>query len=348
MAEFPATSPHLHAGPGVAGMMLAVAVALVPGVATSVWFYGWGIIINIGIAVAAAVLAETLMLRLRRRPVATFVLDGSALVTGLLLALALPPLVPWWIPVVAVVFAIVFAKQLYGGLGYNPFNPAMVGYAVVLIAFPLEMTRWPALTSLTDLRLSFTETLNYVSAGQLPPNMDIDALTAATPLDHVRTQLTLGQTVPAILRDAANFGWLGGRGSQWINAAFLLGGLWLIYKRVITWRIPAAVLAGLGGCAALFWLVSAQQHAPPLFHLFSGATMLGAFFIATDPVTASTTQRGRLWYGAGCGLLIYLIRAWGGYPDGVAFAVLLMNMAAPTIDHFTRPAVYGHGKDADG
>ena len=330
------SSPHLPVDDSVPSMMRLVLLALLPGTAGFFWLFGWGVLTNIAIAVITAVLAEALMLILRRRPVAPTLLDGSAVVAGALLALALPPLTPWWIPVIGSLFAIIIAKQLYGGLGYNPFNPAMAGYVVLLISFPLELTLWPVAGEHPDL----VATLALVFTGSLPGGASIDAVTMATPMDTVRTQLVLGESLGA-LQDDPLFGLLGGAGWEWINLAFLAGGLLLLKLRVIQWRIPVSMLAGLAVIALVFHLYDPDTYASPQFHLFSGAAMLGAFFIATDPVSASTTPLGRLWYGFGIGVLTWIIRTWGGYPDGVAFAVLLMNLAAPTIDFYTRPRIFG-------
>ena len=330
------SSPHLPVSNSVPTMMRQVLLALLPGAACFFWLFGWGVIINILIAGITAIVAEAAILKLRRRQVGGTLLDGSALVAGVLLALALPPLAPWWIPVIGSLFAIVIAKQLYGGLGYNPFNPAMAGYVVLLVSFPLELTLWPAAGNPPD----FATTLSLILTGNMPGAASIDAVTMATPMDSVRTQLGLGETVTA-LRETALFGLLGGAGWEWINLGFLAGGLWLLKGRVIQWRIPASMLGGLALAALVFHLYDPQTYASPAFHLFSGAAMLGAFFIATDPVSACTTPRGRLWYGFGIGVLTWVIRTWGGYPDGVAFAVLLMNLAAPTIDFYTRPRVFG-------
>ena len=331
------SSPHLPASGSVPLMMRQVLLALLPGIACSWWFFGWGILINILLAGSTALAAEAGMLALRRRPVAGTLLDGSALLTGVLLALALPALTPWWIPVLGTLFAIVIAKQLYGGLGYNPFNPAMIGYVVLLISFPLELTLWSA----PGQSLPLTDTLALVFGGVTPANLPLDTITSATPMDTIKTRLGLSETLSEI-RTGPLFGSFAGAGWEWINLAFLLGGLWLLQRRVIQWQIPAGMLGGLATAALLLYVVNPDVYASPLFHLFSGAAMLGAFFIATDPVSASTTPRGRLYFGAGIGLLTYVIRTWGGYPDGIAFAVLLMNMAAPTIDYYTRPRVFGH------
>lgn len=347
--QFPTfSSPHLPGTSQVARIMRDVILALIPGALCSVWFFGWGVLINMVLAGAACVLAEAAVLAVRGRPIAATLADNSALLTGLLLALCLPPLAPWWLPVLGSLFAIVIAKHLYGGLGYNPFNPAMIGFVVLLISFPREMTLWNPPAGLQGLRLSFDDSLAWSLAGTLPPAAaDLDALTHATPLDHVKLALGLGRTLTEIRTDPL-FGSVAGRGWEWINLAYLLGGLYLIQRRVIGWQIPVGMLGTLCLLALIFHAGDTDTSPSPLFHLLSGATMLGAFFIATDPVSASTTPRGRLLYGAGVGLFVYVIRAWGGYPDGVAFAVLLMNMAAPTIDHYTKPRVFGQTPGKDG
>ena len=331
------SSPHLPATGSVSRMMGFVLLALLPGSLCATWLFGWGILINILLAGLTACIAEAAMLGIRRRAVLPALQDGSALLTGVLLALALPPLAPWWIPVIGSLFAIVIAKQLYGGLGYNPFNPAMAGYVVLLISFPRELSLWPATGRVLDLH----DTLLLVFSGNLPDTLTLDAITMATPLDAVKTHLGLSETLTEI-HGSGVFGSFAGAGWEWINLGFLLGGLVLLQQKIIKWQIPAGMLAGLFLTALLFYAWNPDIYPSPLFHVFSGAAMLGAFFIATDPVSASTTPRGGLYYGLGIGVLTYVIRTWGGYPDGVAFAVLLMNMAAPTIDYYTRPRVFGH------
>ncbi|MFO8025519.1 electron transport complex subunit RsxD [Thiohalophilus sp.] len=333
------SSPHLQSGNRVNRMMLAVIYALIPGALAYMHFFGPGVIINITLAVGTALAAEALMLHLRKRPIRPFLMDGSAVVTGILLGVALPSLAPWWLPVLGAGFALIIAKHLYGGLGYNPFNPAMVGYAMLLIAFPREMTLWltPEVHDITLI-----DALHYTFLEQLPAGQTLDGLTAATPLDAIKTALSQNLTLTEIHNGSTElFGMFSGHGWEWINLLFMLGGLVLIYMRVISWHIPVAMLATLFLVSGLFHLNDPDAFTSPLFHLFSGATMLGAFFIATDPVSAATTNRGRIIYGIGIGLLLYIIRTWGGYPDAVAFAVLLMNMAVPTIDYYTRPPVFG-------
>jgi len=316
----------------VTRMMLNVIYALIPGIIAYVIFFGWGIVLNIFVAIITAIVTEIFMLQLRKRPIKPFIMDGSAVVTAILLAIALPNLAPWWLTFIGVSFAIIVGKHLYGGLGYNPFNPAMIGYVLLLISFPLEMTIWLQ----PDSNISFAQNLNYLLHSSLN---NIDAMTMATTMDTVKTQSGLGLSVTSIQSNFPTvFGQFAGKGWEWINLMFLLGGLWLLYRRVINWQIPTAFLVSLAVMALVFY---PSTDTSPVYHLFSGATMLCAFFIATDPVTASTTPNGRLIYAAGIGIFAYIIRMWGGYPDGIAFGVLLMNMAAPMIDYYTRPKAFG-------
>jgi Na+-translocating ferredoxin:NAD+ oxidoreductase subunit D len=323
--------------------MRQVLYALVPAVAVYTWFFGSGLIINFLLAAAAALLTEAAVLLLRRRSPRRSLLDGSAFVSAALLSFAIPPLVPWWIPAVGGFVAIALAKQLYGGLGKNPFNPAMVAYVLLLVSFPVEMTQWipPRMGDLDYQHLGFVGTLGYSLGGALPADVTLDALTRATPLDTVKEGLREMRGF-AQLRAGSLFGDFGGRGWEWVNNMIGLGGLYLLYAGVIRWHIPVAMLGGLLVPATLLSLIDPSRYPSPGFHLFSGAAMLGAFFIATDPVSAAASDRGRLFYGAGIGLLTYAIRTWGGYPDGLAFAVLLMNAAVPLIDRYTRPRIYGH------
>ena len=331
------TSPHATGPSRTQRVMTQVLLATVPGLAVLCWLFGWGSLINILWACIAALACEAAVLHLRGKPVAFHLADGSALVTAVLLALAIPPTAPWWLTLVGVLFAIIFAKQLYGGLGMNPFNPAMAGYVLLLISFPVEMTRW----------LPPFEAPDFATSVQLFLGRDggIDALTGATPLDSFRTWAGDGAALaaqPVLHGELAGLGW------EWVNVAFLAGGVWLIWRRVISWHIPVALLGALALCALPFWLHDSARFASPLFHLFSGAAMFGAFFIATDPVSAATSRTGRLIYAALIGVLIWVIRSFGGYPDAMAFAVLLLNLAAPTIDYYTQPRSYGHSKPKRG
>ncbi|MDX1455216.1 MAG: electron transport complex subunit RsxD [Gammaproteobacteria bacterium] len=337
------SAPFLAPQTSVSQVMLHVIVALVPATVAHIWYFGWGIVIQMWLAIATAYAAEAAMLALRDKPLRPFLTDFSAPVTAILLAFCVPPTSPWWLVVIGTAFAIVFAKHLYGGLGFNPFNPAMVGYVVLLISFPTQMTNWLAPEMLVDqeFRITLWQTISTIFAGTYPSGVNVDAVTSATPLDVMRASLADNRTVMEI-RNNPMFGDFGGRGWEWIGNYIVLGGIWLLYKRVIRWQIPVGVLAGLGITAFVFYALDPSSHASPGFHVFSGGALLCAFFIATDPVSAATTERGRLYYGIGIGVLIYVIRTWGGYPDGVAFAVLLANLCAPLIDHYTRPRVYGH------
>lgn len=334
-------SPHVHSELTVSNLMRQVLYALIPGIILYVYFFGWGIVINLMLTSVTALSCEAFILKMRERPLRPFLTDGSILVTAWLLALAIPPLLPWWMTVIGTAFAVIFAKHLYGGLGFNPFNPAMVGYVVLLISFPFQMTQWPALPLLTGYYPNFLDSFSIIFMGHPWHNISIDALSGATSLDTMKTQLKHFHTVHEIKQNPL-FGNFGAKGWEWINNALFLGGCWLLYKRVINWHIPVAILTSLFLIASFFFLIDPDTHPSPLFHIFSGATMLAAFFIATDPVTAATSNKGRLIYGVGIGLLIYIIRTWGGYPDGVAFAVLLMNMAVPMIDYYTKPRVFGY------
>jgi H+/Na+-translocating ferredoxin:NAD+ oxidoreductase subunit D len=334
-------NPPKHAVPVI---MRRVLYALAPAAGCYVWFFGYGLVINFLVCAAFCLLAEAAVLRLRGRPIQSALGDGSAIVTAALIAFSIPPLVPWWIPAAGGICAIVLAKQLYGGLGRNLFNPAMVGYTILLLSFPVEMTQWvpPQMGDIDYTSLAPLSHLVYSFTGTLPADIGLDAMTRATPLDLVKEGLRAGQSFTEI-RANSLFGDFGGRGWEWVGNFLILGGLYLLSAGIIRWHIPVAVLAGLLIPSALLHAIDASSYAAPGFQLFSGATLLGAFFIATDPVSAAATTRGRLIYGACIGFLTFAIRTWGGYPDGVAFAVLIMNAAVPLIDRYTRPKVFGHG-----
>ena len=337
--------PHARPTASVPVMMRHVVYALAPAGAAYVWYFGWGICLNLLFAIAAAWGSEAIMLRLRGRPVRPALLDGTALVAAVLLAFAIPPLAPWWLPAIGAVAAMVLGKHLYGGMGSNLFNPAMVGYVILLISFPVEMTYWlpPRGTEPGLQSMGAWDSLGFALTGSLASGLDIDAITRATPLDQVREGLGNMQTLVEV-QAGPLFGSLGGRGWEWINGLIAIGGVYLLLRGIIRWHIPVSMLATILVLAAVFHTIDGSHYASAGFHLFSGASALGAFFIATDPVTAATTVRGRLIYGAGIGILTYAIRTWGGYPDGVAFAVLLMNATVPLLDRYTRPRIYGRSR----
>jgi len=335
------SSPYISAAPSVSTIMLKVMLALLPGIALYVWFYGPAILVSLTLASITALATEAAMLKLRDRPLKPFLSDNSALLTAWLLALSIPPLAPWWLVVVGTAFAISIAKQLYGGLGNNPFNPAMVGYAVLIISFPVHMTHWLAPHGLGAIELSFADQLAYIFGGQLPAGTTLDAVTSATPLDTLKTQLHLERPLQQIMQ-LPIYGALAGKGSELVALGYLLGGAYLLFQRIITWHIPAAFLLALFATAGIFHLADPAHYVAPLFHWLSGAAMLGAFFILTDPVSGPTTHKGKLIFAAGAGFLTYIIRIFGGFPDGMAFAVLLMNICVPLIDTYTQPKAFGH------
>ncbi|MGK2889268.1 MAG: electron transport complex subunit RsxD [Candidatus Malihini olakiniferum] len=345
-----ASSPFTHNYQRTQRIMLSVIFACVPGIVAQTIFFGFGTLIQIVLASVTALASEAVTLSLRKFAVRPTLADQSALLTAIVLGVSLPPLAPWWMVILATFFAIVIAKQIYGGLGKNPFNPAMVGYVVLLISFPVQMTSWLPSTSLQVKPITFIDELHVIFTGQIATGthiqglmQNIDGITQATPLDGFKTGLRAGETSAQVLLQHPIFAEsLVGVSWQWVNLSYLLGGILLLLTRTIRWHIPISMLLTLLLCATLGWLLTPEKAAPPLLHLFSGATMLGAFFIATDPVTASTTNKGRLLFGALIGLLVWLIRTYGGYPDGIAFAVLLVNITVPLIDYFTQPRAYGH------
>lgn len=301
-----------------------VLLACLPGLLALLWLHGWGMLLNLLLSATAALLCEAVLAALRGQALSTALGDGSALVTAVLLAAALPTLAPWWLPVVAASVAIGFGKQAFGGVGRNPFNPAMVGYAFVLLSFPLQMNHWPGQPP------GLLDSLQQVFTG----GEQIDAWARPTLLDGLRHNRSL--TIEELFASHPGFGNIGGRGSEWVNLAFLLGGLFLLQRNVISWHAPLGLLTGLFVFSLLGWNGSgSDSNGSPLLHLFSGSTMLAAFFIATEPVSGPRNERARLYFGLGAGLLIYLIRTWGSYPDGTAFAVLLMNLMAPTLERLT-------------
>lgn len=332
-------SPHITAQHiSVRSIMLKVLAALIPGILVHTWLFGPGIWVSLLVCTFFAYAFEALALAMRNLPLKPFLTDGSVLVTAWLLALSMPTLLPWWLYAVGMLFAVLVAKHLYGGLGQNLFNPAMVGYAVLIVSFPAYMTQWPAPMDLAGHTPNLLESIDLVFAGQ--GAVSPDAYTAATPLDTLRTQVRAGGDAAAVMQDPV-FGYLGARGQEMVASMYLLGGLLLLNYRVISWHIPTAFLGAVVLTASGLHLLDADRHAGALFHLAAGGTMLGAFFILTDPVTASATPRGKLIYAALAGFLTVVIRAFGGYPDGVAFSVLLMNMAVPFIDAHTQPKVFG-------
>ncbi len=339
-------APFLAPQTSVASMMQTVLLALIPAALVHVWFFGPGFILNLVVATVFCVIGEAAMQRARGRDPMLALSDWTVLVTAALLAFALPSLTPWWITATGALFGVVVAKHLYGGVGYNMFNPAMAGYVAILVAFPMHMNLWvaPRMSDLDYQYLTLFQTIGYTFTGNLPDALTFDAVTRATPLDVMKSGLNNAGTV-AEVRALPIMGDFGGRGWEWIGNFIGIGGIWLLIRKVIRWHIPVGVGIGLLVPAVIGYMLGPDTNPGPGFHLFAGNAILCAFFIATDPVSAAASPKGRVIYGIGIGFLIYAIRTWGAYADGVAFAVLIMNMAVPAIDHLTRTRIVGHSPD---
>jgi len=343
------SSPHAHGGDTIRANMLSVILALAPATVISVYLFGWLAVFLIVLCMVGCMLTEIVCLKLMSRPLSPLG-DGSAALTGLFLALTLPAYVPWWIPLIGCIVAIVISKQVYGGLGHNPFNPALAARVVLLISFPLNMTAWmiPMHVGLPVINLyDFAQCWTLFWLGPESLHQGLDAITMASPLGYVKTEWSRGIGVMEALRGYdysyldAFLGREAGSLGETSALALLLGGVYLLARHTVTWQIPVSFIATVGMLALLFNQINPEHFAPPLFHLLAGGLMLGAFFMATDPVTSPVTPHGQLVFGIGCGTLTWSIRTFGGYPEGVMFSILLMNCAVPLIDHYLRPRVYG-------
>jgi electron transport complex protein RnfD len=334
--------------------MRLVVYAAIPGIAMQTYMFGYGVLVQLVLAIVTAVLTEVLILEVRGKNAERAFKDYSALLCGVLLAISIPPLAPWWVIVIGTFFSIAIVKQLYGGLGYNLFNPAMAGYVMLLISFPVQMTAWLPPSSLTIQSIGVWDTVHTVFTGYTATGysiaqlqVTIDGATMATPLDHIKVALSEGYVVSEGLNDKL---FSGSMGLGWgpVSLAYLAGGLLLIKTKVINWHIPASMIIAAMLVSGVLYVFDPSTHGSPWFHLVNGSLIVGAFFIATDPVSASTTNWGRIIFGAAIGFWIIIIRTWGGYPDAIAFAVILMNMAVPLIDYYTKPRAYGHKVKAKG
>lgn len=344
------SSPHLHGGDSIRVTMLSVIVALLPAAIVSVYLFGWLALLLIVFCMVICMLTEAVSLKMMGRSLAP-VGDGSAALTGLLLALTLPAYTPWWMALLGSIMAIVLGKQLYGGLGYNLFNPALAARVILLVSFPLNMTVWimPMHVGTPAIDLyDFSACLNLLLFGPEALNLGLDAITMASPLGHVKTEWSQGIAFADALKNYdfsyldAFLGREAGSIGETSALALLFGGVYLLARHTISWHIPFTYLATVALLAAIFSSVDPDHFAPPLFHLLAGGLMLCAFFMATDPVSSPVTPLGQIVFGFGCGLLTWAIRTWGGYPEGAMFAVILMNCTVPLIDHYCRPRVYGH------
>lgn len=319
------SSPHTHSGASVRRIMLDVIIALVPAMLASFYFFGWNAVRLVCTCVLSCVVVETLCRKAMGRDMS--VNDLSAVVTGILLAFNLPPGLPTWMAVVGSIFAIAIAKQLFGGIGYNPFNPALVGRVALLISFPVAMTKWSA------WRIPLTIAVTAAT----PP-----AITTATPLGLLKAGVTY--RFDSTIGLQFFLGNINGCIGEVSAAALLLGGIYLLWRRCISWQTPCFYIGTVAVFALVLRLVDSSHNMPPLFHVLTGGLMLGAIFMATDMVTTPVTKKGMVIFGIGCGILTMVIRIWGGYPEGVSFAILLMNAVTPLINRATKPRVFGKRK----
>ncbi len=316
-------APHLRSSSTIETAMYSVILALLPATAVGIYYFGLNAVRVIVLCVVLCVAFEALALRLRGSGMEALK-DGSAVLTGLLLAMNLPSNSPSWMILVGCIVAILLTKHVYGGLGFNSFNPALVARVFLLISFPVAMTSWPE---------------------PKPFTISLDAVTKATPLGEMKMNLLLQGN----LGDMANMGLMepflgrmGGSLGEISALALLLGGIFLIARGVITWHIPVSYIATVFGMTGVYWLLDPTRYASPIFHMVTGGLMLGAIFMATDYVTSPVTAKGMIIFGVGCGVITVFIRLFGGYPEGVSFAILLMNSATPLIDNYTQPRVFGY------
>jgi len=343
MTTAPIGGPYTHENSSISRTMLWVMVALTPATVFGIYQFGLPALWLFLVTILICVLSEALCLYIAGKPIRPYLFDGSAILTGWLLAMTLPPWAPWWIAVVGALLAIVVGKQVFGGIGQNLFNPAMVARVALLISFPLEMTTWVAPHPLfTEASPALFESLR-ITFGL---HSDFDAVSSATILGHIKTELGQGHGISQILAQdfhslSSAIGTVAGSLGETSAVLILGGGLLLIYLGIISWHIPLSMMLSIAFLATLFHWLDAESYPPALYHLLSGATLLGAFFIATDLVTSPVTKAGQLVFGAGCGALVFIIRTWAGYPEGMAFAVMLMNGFTPMIDHYIKPRIYG-------
>ncbi|MDD2915061.1 MAG: RnfABCDGE type electron transport complex subunit D [Gallionella sp.] len=342
------SGPFTHASTSVQKTMFMVLLALLPATAFNMYLFGWPAIFLFAVTIGSCVIIEAGCLMLAGRPVKVTLADNSAVLTGWLLAASLPPWAPWWIGLLGAIFAIAMAKHAFGGIGQNVFNPAMVGRTVLLISFPVVMTAWVAPHPLFSVGApGFADAIAITFGGHMP-----DAMSSASALGHIKTELSRGipatQSITQVpdMMDMA-LGYRAGSMGETSILLILAGGLFLMAKRIISWHIPVTVIGSLFLIAEIFHTADPVHFTSGTFHLLSGATFLGAFFIATDYVTSPVSKKGQLIFGVGCGLLIWLIRNFAGYPEGVAFAILLMNALTPIIDRYTRPRVFGRDRKGE-
>ncbi|MFW5753559.1 MAG: RnfABCDGE type electron transport complex subunit D [Marinilabiliaceae bacterium] len=318
-------SPHIHGGDSVQKNMYGVVIALLPALAASIWFFGLGAIIVTLTAIVSCVLFEWLIQKYLMKTTPS-ITDGSAAVTGLLLAFNLPTNIPLGLIIIGAAVAIGIGKMSFGGLGNNPFNPALVGRVFLLISFPVQMTRWP---EPVESRFQY-----------------LDATTGATPLSVIKEGVASGESVPELMQEVPSYlnlfiGNMGGSAGEMAGLALILGGIYLLWKKIISWHIPVSIIGSVVIFTSILHMVDPSANAGPLFHILTGGLLLGAFFMATDYVSSPMSANGKLLYGTGIGILTVLIRVFGAYPEGVSFAILIMNGFTPLIDRYLKPKRFG-------
>ena len=318
-------SPHIHKEESIPTLMYGVVFALAPAIAMSIYVFGVKALMVMLIAIVSCLLFEFLITKyfLKRK---TTIADGSGIITGLLLAFNLPSSIPWWAIVIGSFVAISIGKMAFGGLGNNPFNPALVGRVFLLISFPVPMTSWP---------VPLENRWNLV-----------DATSGATPLAIIKEGLDAGQTIPQLIHQLPPYyeffiGNQGGCIGEVSGLALTLGFVYMLYKKIITWHIPVSMIGSIVIISGIFWLINPDKFMNPLFQVLTGGVLLGAFFMATDYVTSPMSYKGMLIFGAGIGLITVVIRFWGAYPEGVSFAILIMNAVVPLINKYFRPKRFG-------
>ncbi len=319
-------SPHVHGGLSVKKLMYGVVIAMVPAIFTSIYYFGLDALRVLLISVLACYLFEYIIQKyLIKGPIT--INDGSALITGILLAFNVPSNLPWWIILIGAMVAIGIGKMSFGGLGKNPFNPALVGRVFLLISFPVQMTSWPV--------------PNPLFSGVIP-----DALTGPTPLGIVKEGLRSGKGMEEVMSQVPGYaqellGNMGGSLGEVSAIALILGGAYMLIRKIITWEIPASFLLSVVLFSGILWLIDPTQYVNPMFHLVTGGIMLGVFFMATDMVSSPMSRKGQLIFGAGVGILTIIIRVWGAYPEGVSFAILIMNAFVPLMNRSLKPKRFG-------
>ncbi len=320
-------SPHVHGDSSVKKIMYTVVIAMVPAMLVSVYFFGLDALRVLVISSLSCLFFEWLIQKyLIKGPVTIF--DGSALITGILLAFNVPSNLPTWIIIVGAFAAIGMAKMSFGGLGKNPFNPALVGRVFLLISFPVQMTSWP------EPKMLFGNMASYP-----------DAMGGATPLGFLKEGLK-NSTVPELMSKMPDLmmdfiGFIGGSLGEVSVVALLLGAIYMLIKKVITWQIPFAYIGSVLVFTGILWLIDPDMYVDPLFHLLTGGLILGAFFMATDMVSSPISPWGQIVFGIGCGVITILIRIWGAYPEGVSFAILIMNAFTPLLNRWLKPKLFG-------